>query len=68
MKNIKAILAQLSRELQRAEDVDVEAREILKELHEEIDEPEKPDSLKVESMIDRVKICNEASGPRTNRE
>jgi hypothetical protein len=55
MKNIKAILAQLSRELQRAEDVDVEAREILKELHEEIDEPEKPDSLKVESMIDRVK-------------
>lgn len=55
MKNIRAILAQLSKELQRAEDVDIEAREELQRLHREIDQSGEPDSVKIDSMIDRVK-------------
>jgi thiamine kinase-like enzyme len=55
MKNIRAFLAQLSKELQRAEDVDIEAREILQELHRDVEQLEGSDSTQIESMLDRVK-------------
>ena len=55
MKNIRAFLAQLSRELQRAEDVDIEAREILQELHRDVEQLEGSDSTQIKSMLDRVK-------------
>jgi DNA repair exonuclease SbcCD ATPase subunit len=55
MKNIRAFLAQLSKELQRAEDVDIEAREILKDLHRDVERLEEPDSTEIESLLDRVK-------------
>ncbi len=55
MKNIRAFLAQLSKELQRAEDVDIEAREILQELHRDVDKLEGSDSTQIKSVLDRVK-------------
>ena len=55
MKNIRAILAQLYKELQRAEDVDIEAREILQHLHRDVEQLEDSDSTEIESMVDRVK-------------
>jgi thiamine kinase-like enzyme len=55
MKNIRAFLAQLSKELQRAEDVDIEAREILQELHRDVEQLEESDSTQIKSVLDRVK-------------
>ena len=55
MKNIRAFLAQLSKELQRAEDVDIEAREILQELHGDVAHLEESDSTQIQSVLDRVK-------------
>jgi len=55
MKNIRAILAQLYKELQRAEDVDIEAREILQHLHRDVEQLEDSDSTEIEPMLDRVK-------------
>jgi len=55
MKNIRAFLAQLSKELQRAEDVDIEAREILRDLHRDVEQLEESDSTQIKSVLDRVK-------------
>jgi hypothetical protein len=55
MKNIRAFLAQLSKELQRAEDVDIEAREILRDLHRDVEQLEESDSTQIQSVLDRVK-------------
>jgi ABC-type transporter Mla subunit MlaD len=55
MKNIRAILAQLSKELQRAEDVDIEAREILRRLHSDVESLDEPDDEQIESFLDRAK-------------
>ena len=55
MKNIRAFLARLSKELQRAEDVDIEAREILQELHGDVEQLEESDSTQIQSVLDRVK-------------
>ncbi|MCZ6809185.1 MAG: DUF4404 family protein [Proteobacteria bacterium] len=55
MKNIRAFLAQLSKELQRTEDVDIEAREILQELHGDVEQLEESDSTQIQSVLDRVK-------------
>lgn len=55
IENIRAVLAQLRRELQRAEDVDIEAREILQELHRDVDQLEESDSTEIKSVLDRVK-------------
>lgn len=55
MKNIRAFLAQLSKELQRAEDVDIEARQILHDLHRDVEKLEESDSTQIGSVLDRVK-------------
>ena len=55
MKNIRAFLARLSKELQRAEDVDIEAREILQELHGDVEQLGESDSTQIQSVLDRVK-------------
>lgn len=55
MKNIRAILAQLHKELQRAEDVDIEAREILQDLHRDVERLQESDTVEVESVLDRAK-------------
>lgn len=55
MKNIRAFLAQLSKELQRAEDVDIEARQILQDLHRDVENLEESDSTQIGSVLDRVK-------------
>lgn len=55
MKTIRAILAQLHKELQRAEDVDIEAREMLQHLHRDVEGLERPERPDVESLLDRVK-------------
>lgn len=55
MENIRAVLAQLSKELQRAEDVDIEAREILKALHADVAQLEDSDSKVLAQLHDRIK-------------
>ena len=55
MKNIRAFLARLSKELQRTDDVDIEAREILQELHGDVEQLEESDSTQIQSVLDRVK-------------
>ena len=55
MKNIRAFLAELSRELQRGEDFDIEARKILEDLHADADRLEESGGKDIESMHDRVK-------------
>ena len=55
MKDIRAFLAQLGKELQRDEDVDKEAHQILKTLNSDADRLEESGGTDVESMLDRVK-------------
>jgi len=55
MKDIRAFLAQLSKELQHGEDVDKDAHQILENLNSEADRLEESGGKDVESMLDRVK-------------
>jgi hypothetical protein len=55
MKKIRAVLAQLHKELQRAEDVDIEAREILKVLHRDVEELEEAGGTEIESIVNRAR-------------
>ena len=55
MKNVRAILAQLHKELQRAEDVDIEAREILQNLNQDVAQLEGADRTEIASIADRAK-------------
>ena len=55
MKNIRAFLAELSRELQRGEDFDIEARQILEQLNTDADRLEESGGKDTESMHERVK-------------
>jgi len=55
MKDVKKFLAELSRELQRGEDFDIEARKILEDLHKDVEQIEGPGESKVQPMLDRVK-------------
>jgi len=55
MENIKAFLAQLSRELQRGEDFDIEARQILEDLNKDVERLEEAGDAEVESMEDRAR-------------
>lgn len=55
MKDVRAFLAQLSRELQRGEDFDIEARQILEELNKDADRLEASGGSEFDSMLDRVK-------------
>jgi len=55
MKNIRAVLAQLNSELQRAEDVDVEAREALRVVHSDVDRLEQSRSTEIDWILDHVK-------------
>jgi glycerate kinase len=55
MKDIRAFLAQLGKELQGSKDVDKEAHEILATLNSDVDRLEESGNPDVESMLDRVK-------------
>ena len=55
MKKIKGLLAQIGKELQRADDIDVETRTTLTELHSEVEKLADPGEIEVESVLDTVK-------------
>ncbi|MFQ6006136.1 MAG: DUF4404 family protein [Woeseia sp.] len=55
MKIVKDLLAQLRGELQRAEDVDTEARRILQDLHSDVERLEEADDTEISSLLDRVR-------------
>ncbi len=55
MKDIRNFLAQFSKELQRNEDFDIEARQILDDLHKDIDQIEESGGVKVQPTLDRIK-------------
>ena len=55
INNIRDILAKLSRELQRAEDVDIDARQEMQELHRHVDRLEQAEGTEVDTFLDQVK-------------
>ena len=55
MKEVKAFLAQLSREMQRAEDFDIEARQLLDELHKDVDRMEVSGDTQFEPVLGRLR-------------
>ena len=55
MKDIRQFLSQLSKELQRSEDFDIEARQILDDLHKDVDKFEESGKRQVEPALDRIK-------------
>jgi len=54
MKNIKAVLARLTEELQRAEGVDPDARETLDGIHRDAGQLQGPDGTETEWVLERV--------------
>lgn len=54
MKNIKAVLAKLTEELQQAEDVDSDARETLEGVHRDAGQLQGPDGTETEWVLERV--------------
>jgi hypothetical protein len=54
-RDIQEILARLSRELQRAEDVDIDARRKMQELHRDIDELDSAEGTEFNSLSDRAR-------------
>lgn len=55
IKNLQEILAQLSRELQRAEDVDIDARREIQELHSRATNLKTSDQSEVDWLQNKVK-------------
>ena len=55
MKDVRKFLEVLSRELQRNEDFDIEARKILEDLHKDVERIEDSGDSKVEPMLERVR-------------
>lgn len=55
IKNLQEVLAQLSRELQRAEDVDIDARKELEELHSRAAKLQPADQSEVDWLQTRIK-------------
>ena len=55
MKDVKRFLTELRKELQRGEDYDVEALQMLDELHKDADQITESDGTQIKSMADRVK-------------
>jgi hypothetical protein len=55
MKDIRKFLSQLSKELQRSEDFDIEARQILDDLHKDVDQFEEAGDKQIEPTLNRIK-------------
>lgn len=55
MKDVKKFLAQLSKELPRSEDFDIEARQILDDLHKDVDQIEESGDRQIEPTLGRVR-------------
>jgi cytochrome c556 len=55
MKDVRKYLEQLRKELQRGEDYDLEALQILEKLHKDVDRIGEPGGTPVESIADRIK-------------
>ena len=55
MKDIRKSLEKLEGEVQRGEDVDVEARRLVDDLHKDADRIEASGGTQIEPMLDRIK-------------
>jgi hypothetical protein len=54
MKDVKKILAELSKEMQRGEDFDIDARQVLDQLHQDAVRIEKSGDSHIQPMLDRL--------------
>ena len=54
MKDVKKILAELGKELQRGEDFDIDARQVLDDLHKDAARIEESGESYVQPMLDRL--------------
>lgn len=55
MKDIRKSLEKLKGEVQRGEDIDVEARQLVDDLHKDADRIEASGGSQIEPMLDRIK-------------
>ena len=55
MKNIRKSLEKLKGEVQRGEDIDIEARRLVDDLHKDADRIEESGGTQIEPMLDRIK-------------
>ena len=55
MKDVKKILAELGKEMQRGEDFDIDARQVLNELHKDAARIEESGESHIQPMLDRIK-------------
>lgn len=56
MKKVQGLLAQIGKELQRAEDIDVETRATLMEWHRNADKMASSGNVELEPILDTVKM------------
>ena len=54
-ERIRAMLAELAKELERVEDIDPDVRSTLDELHRHVDDMEASEHVSAETMLDHVK-------------
>ena len=55
MKDIRKFLAQLNKELRRSEDFDIEARQILEDIHKDVDQIEESGRPQIDAILERIK-------------
>ena len=55
MKDIRKSLEKLKGEVQRGEDIDIEARRLVDDLHKDADRIEESGGTQIEPMLDRIK-------------
>jgi len=54
MKDVRKFLAELSSELQRGEDFDIDARQMLDDLHKDVDQIEASGNSHTQAALDRL--------------
>ena len=54
MKDVKKFLAELSKEMQRSEDFDIDARQVLEDLHQDAARIEESGESHIQPMLDRL--------------
>jgi len=55
MKDIRKSLEKLKGEVQRGEDLDIEAHQLIDDLHKDADRIEESGGMEIEPMLDRIK-------------
>jgi hypothetical protein len=55
MKNVKEVFERFSKELRRLGDIDIEARDMVRDLQRDVEQIEKSGSAEIASLLDRIR-------------